>query len=83
MMHEQEKSDPSIVCAEQRVVQEGSSPSDARMRSVISEGGGSASPAEQSGGYGEAYVGTKAKAGHRQGGPEATVQGNRRAGCPS
>ena len=57
--------------AEQRVVQEGSSPSDARMRSVISEGGGSASPAEQSGGYGEAYVGTKAKAGHRQGGPGA------------
>jgi hypothetical protein len=38
------------VCAEQRVVQEGSSPSDARMRSVISEGGGSASPAEQNGG---------------------------------
>jgi hypothetical protein len=46
MMNELEKSDPSIVCAEQRVVQEGSSPSDAQMRSVISEGGGSASPAE-------------------------------------
>jgi hypothetical protein len=32
-----------IVCAEQRVVQEGSSPSDARVRSVISKGGGNAS----------------------------------------
>ena len=38
-------SDEIIVCAEQRVVREGSSPSDARMRSVISEGGSNASPA--------------------------------------
>jgi hypothetical protein len=45
-MHGGGKSDRFVVCAEQRVVQEGSSPSDAQMRSVISEGGGSASPAE-------------------------------------
>jgi hypothetical protein len=32
----------AVVCAEQRVVQEGCSPSDARMRSVISKGGGNA-----------------------------------------
>jgi hypothetical protein len=38
-MHVSGKSDGSVMCAEQRVVQEGSSPSDARMRSVISEGG--------------------------------------------
>jgi hypothetical protein len=34
-----------VVCAGQRVVQEGSSPSDARMRGVISERGGNASRA--------------------------------------
>src|ERR1022692_3310178 len=34
-----------VVCAGQRVVQEGSSPSGARMRSVISERGGNASRA--------------------------------------
>ena len=40
-----EKSAEAIVCAGQRVVQEGSSPSGARMRSVISERGGNASRA--------------------------------------
>ena len=45
MMYGPEKSDPSVVCAGQRVVQEGSSPSGARMRSVISERGGNASRA--------------------------------------
>ena len=40
--------DPLVVCAGQRVVQEGSSPSDARMRSVISERGGNASRAGES-----------------------------------
>ena len=67
------KSEPPIVCAGQRVVQEGSSPSDARMRSVISEGGGNASLAEENERYGEAYTGTKAKAGDSQGGPEADL----------
>lgn len=38
-MHEPEKSDLCIECADQ----EGSSPSDARMRSVISKSGGNAS----------------------------------------
>jgi hypothetical protein len=32
-----------VVCAEQRVVQEGSSPSGARMRGAISKSGGNAS----------------------------------------
>ena len=45
MMHGLEKSDLAIVCAGQRVVQEGSSPSGARMRGVISERGGNASRA--------------------------------------
>ena len=44
-----EKSDLLIVCAEQRVVQEGSSPSGARMRSAISERGGNASWAGEGG----------------------------------
>ena len=38
-----QKSAEAIVCAEQRVDQEGSSPSDAQMRSVISKSGGNAS----------------------------------------
>jgi hypothetical protein len=42
MTNDPQKSDLSIVCAEQRVDQEGSSPSDARMRSVISKSGGNA-----------------------------------------
>ena len=48
MMHELEKSDPFIVCAGQRINQEGSSPSGARMRGAISEGGDETSlgPAE-------------------------------------
>ncbi len=33
------------------------------MRGAISEGGGNSSSAEEDGRYGEAYVGTKAKAG--------------------
>jgi hypothetical protein len=42
-MHVSEESDRGIVCAEQHVVQEGWSPSDARMRGVISKSGGNAS----------------------------------------
>jgi hypothetical protein len=38
----------SVVCAEQRVVQEGWSPSDAQMRGVISEDGGNSSSARAS-----------------------------------
>jgi hypothetical protein len=45
MMYDHEKSDPAIVCAGQRMSQEGSSPSGARMRSAVSKGGGNASPA--------------------------------------
>jgi hypothetical protein len=41
--HVPEESDHAVVCAEQRVAQEGSSPSGARMRSAISKGGGNAS----------------------------------------
>jgi RNA-directed DNA polymerase len=39
------KSDGRIVCAGQRDGQEGSSPSGARMRGAVSEGGGNSSPA--------------------------------------
>ena len=42
-MNGREKSDPVVVCAGQRVVQEGRSPSGARMRGVMSESGGNAS----------------------------------------
>lgn len=38
-MHDTEKSDFGIVCAGQRMSQEGSSPSGARMRSAVSKGG--------------------------------------------
>src|SRR6516225_7150851 len=44
-MHEVGKSDGCIVCAGQRDGQEGSSPSGARMRGAVSEGGGNSSPA--------------------------------------
>jgi hypothetical protein len=53
-MHATEESDWLIVCAEQRIVQEGWSPSDARVRSVISERGSNVSGAEEGGRYGEA-----------------------------
>ena len=63
-----------VVCAGQRVVQEGSSPSDARMRGVISERGGNASRAGgEEEGMEKPIWGTKAKAGDSQGGPAATV----------
>ena len=71
-MNEHEKSDSTIVCAGQRMNQEGSSPSGARMRSAVSKGGGNASPAEARGRYGEVSWGTKAKAGNKQDGPGAT-----------
>src|SRR5271157_5424897 len=44
-MHAGEESDRGVLCAEQRVDREGSSPSGARMRSAISERGGNASRA--------------------------------------
>jgi hypothetical protein len=49
------KSDGCIVCAEQRMNQEGSSPSGARMRSAVSKSGGNASLAEARGRYGEVF----------------------------
>jgi hypothetical protein len=49
-----QKSAEGIVCAEQRVDREGSSPSGARMRSAVSKSGGNASLAGKSGRYGEA-----------------------------
>src|SRR5450631_3908085 len=39
-----EESDRVVVCAGQRMNQEGSSPSGARMRGAVSKGGGNASP---------------------------------------
>jgi hypothetical protein len=44
-----------VVCAEQRMNQEGSSPSGARMRSAVSKSGGNASLAEAIGRYGEVF----------------------------
>jgi Ca-activated chloride channel homolog len=46
--------DRAVVCAEQRVDREGSSPSGARMRSAVSKSGGNSSLAGKSGRYGEA-----------------------------
>ena len=53
-MHVLEKSDCAVVCAEQRIVQEGLSPTGARMRGAISKSGGNASLAGErfSGGQG-------------------------------
>ena len=45
MMNGRGKSDVATVCAGQRMSQEGSSPSGARMRSAVSKGGGNASSA--------------------------------------
>ena len=53
-MHAGGESDGCVVCAEQRIDQEGSSPSGARMRSAISERGGNASRAGEGRRYGEA-----------------------------
>ena len=64
-VHGDRESDSGIVCAEQGVDREGSSPSGARMRSAVSKSGGNSSLAGKSGRYGEAYTGTKAKAGNR------------------
>src|SRR6266851_6718963 len=47
-----QKSAEGVVCAEQRVVQEGRSPSGARMRSAVSKSGGNASLAGERGRYG-------------------------------
>jgi hypothetical protein len=47
------KSEMPIVCAGQRVIQEGSSPSGARMRGAISKSGGNASLAGKEDRYGE------------------------------
>ncbi len=44
-VHVLEKSDCAVVCAEQRIDQEGSSPSGAQMRGAISKSGVNASPA--------------------------------------
>jgi hypothetical protein len=63
--HAMEESDCCVVCAEQRVDREGSSPSGAQMRSAVSKSGGNSSLAGKSGRYGETYTGTKAKAGNR------------------
>jgi hypothetical protein len=52
-MHDNGESYSGIVGAEQRVVLEGSSPSGARMRSVISESGDKTSLAGGSGRYGD------------------------------
>jgi hypothetical protein len=49
-MHRQ-GTEPLVVCAEQRVNQEGSSPSGARMRGAVSKSGGNASLAEARGRY--------------------------------
>ena len=53
-MHVLEKSDCAVVCAEQRIVQEGWSPSGARMRSAVFKSGGNASLAGERKRYGEA-----------------------------
>ncbi len=45
--------DRFVVFAGQRMDLEGSSPSGARMRGVVSKGGGNASPARERGRYGE------------------------------
>ena len=68
------QSDDRVLCAEQRVVQEGLSPSGAQMRGAVSEGGGNASLARGSERYGDPYTGTKAKAGYSQGRPEAIAR---------
>jgi hypothetical protein len=54
LMHGGGESYGGIVCAEQRVDREGSSPSGARMRSAVSKSGGNSSLAGKSGRYGEA-----------------------------
>jgi len=83
MMNGPEKSDSAIVCAGQRVVQEGSSPSGARMRGVISERGGNASRA------GERRKAWSSQSGHegecreiRSGDLSRSSRIPRRAGCP-
>ena len=48
------ESEGPVVCAEQRVDREGSSPSGARMRGAVSKSGGNSSLAGKSGRYGEA-----------------------------
>ena len=46
--------DGRVLCAEQRIDREGSSPSGAQMRGAVSKSGDNTSLAGESGGYGEA-----------------------------
>ena len=64
-MHGGGESYGGVVCAEQRVDREGSSPSGARMRGAVSKSGGNSSLAGEGGRYGEVQTGTKAKAGNK------------------
>src|ERR1700731_2185498 len=63
-----------VVCAEQRIVQEGLSPSDARMRSVVSESGGNASLAGESWQVWRSLNGHESESWIQQGGPGATTR---------
>ena len=83
-MHGSGESHNGIVCAEQRIAQEGSSPSGARMRSDVSERGGNASRAGErkqvwrslNGHAGESRIRAKADL-------KPVLAVLRRAGCPS
>ena len=67
------ESERAIRCAEQRVVQEGSSPSGARMRGAISKSGGNASLAGREVGMEKPKRARRRKPETEQGGPEATA----------
>ena len=79
----QEKSDRAVVCAEQRIAQEGSSPSGARMRSAISERGGNASRAGRVAGMEKPKRAQRRKPDTAKADLEPILAAFRRAGCPS
>ena len=70
-----QKSAEGVLCAGQRMNQEGSSPSGARMRGAVSKGGGNASLAgERREGMEKPKRARKRKLETDQGRPEATIQ---------
>ena len=77
------ESERAIRCAEQRVVQEGSSPSGARMRGAISESGGNASLAgERWEGMEKSNWARRRKLDTAKAELEPLLAVLRRAGCP-
>ena len=71
-----------LQCAEQRAIQEGSSPSGVRMRSAVSKGGGNSSPAGRVEGMEKPTRAQSRKSDTAKADLKPPLRSTRRAGCP-